>query len=139
MLSLRLQCLQERLRGLLSVPLRIVLCPAPEIRTCLFKSVRSLPAEFLVRTGRVRCEIQNVTSPACNHLVRKIAANCCAEGFDHVVHGAAFSGSEIPCAHTWVLLAEVIEGNQVPRGEIENVDVVADGSAIFRGVVYFPC
>lgn len=50
-------------------------------------------------------------------------------------HGAAFAGAEVPGAHARVVCAQVVEGFEVAVGEVEDVDVVADGGAVVGGVV----
>lgn len=57
------------------------------------------------------------------------------EGLDHVIDGAALAGAEVPGAHARVVGAKVIEGDQMAAREVEDVDVVADGGAVFGGVV----
>lgn len=58
-----------------------------------------------------------------------------AEGFDHFEDGAALARSEVPRAGAGVVFAEVVEGDEVAAREVEDMDVVADGGAVFGGVV----
>jgi len=51
------------------------------------------------------------------------------------VDGAAFARAEVPGADAGVVGAEVGEGDGVPAREVEDVDVVADGGAVFGVVV----
>ena len=50
--------------------------------------------------------------------------------------GAPFARSEVPGTYAGMVIAEVIEGDEMALCEVEDVDVVADGGAVFRGVVY---
>ena len=50
---------------------------------------------------------------------------------------AAFAGTEIPGADTGVVGPEVLESHEVAVGEVEDVDVVADGGAVFGFVVWY--
>ena len=43
---------------------------------------------------------------------------------------AAFSRAEVPSTHARFVLAEVFERDEVALGEVEDVDVVADRSAV---------
>ena len=49
---------------------------------------------------------------------------------------ATLSSSEVPGAHAGLVIAKVIEGDEVALCEVEDVDVVADGGAVVGGVVY---
>ncbi len=57
------------------------------------------------------------------------------EGVDHLEHGAAASGSEVPGADAGVGFAEVVESREMAVGEIDDVDVVANGGTVSGGVV----
>jgi len=97
--------------------------------------VFGLPAQLLVRPGRVGGEVEDVSGTAANDLVRQVATDGGGEGLDHLEHGAASAGAQVPRADARVLRAEVVEGNQVTFGQVEDVDVIADGGAVFRVVV----
>ena len=94
-----------------------------------------LPAQLLVRARRVGRQVQHVALPALDDLVGQVAADGVREGLDHVVDGGALAGAQVPGAHAWVVRAEVVEGDEVAAREVEDVDVVADGGAVFGGVV----
>ncbi len=49
--------------------------------------------------------------------------------------GAALACSEVPGAHAGVVIAQVVERDEVTLCEVEDVDVVADGGAVVGGVV----
>ena len=78
------------------------------------------------------------TSPARRggNLVGKFAAGGGGEGVDHLVHGAALSGAQVPGADTGVVGTEVVEGLEVAVGKVQDVDVVTDGGSVV-GVVVF--
>lgn len=142
----RLKLVDELLRRLLPVALRVVLCPAPQILASILKSVLSTPAELGVGAGGVGGEVEDVACAARSDFVRKVAADGGGEGLDHLVDGAALAGAQVPGADTGVVLAEVVEGCEVAVGEVEDVDVVADGGTVLGVVVWggktlvcFPC
>jgi hypothetical protein len=68
-------------------------------------------------------------------LIREIAADGFAEGLDHFKDSGATAGAEVPGAHTGVVGAQVVEGFEVALGEVEDVDIIADGGAVVGGVV----
>lgn len=114
--------------------MRVVAGPEPEILAGLLEGTFGLPAELSVGAGRVSGQVKDVTSATGSNLVGHLAADGVGEGVDHLVDGAALSGSQVPGLDTGVVAAEVVEGLQVAVGEIENVDVVTDGGAV-AGVV----
>ena len=65
----------------------------------------------------------------------QIATDGGGEGLDHLADGAALAGAEVPGADTGVVLTEVVERCEVAVGEVEDVDVVADGGAVLGIVV----
>lgn len=50
-------------------------------------------------------------------------------------NGASLARPEVPGAHAGLVVAEVVEGDEVALCEVEDVDVVADGGAVVGGVV----
>lgn len=77
-----------------------------------------LPVQLLVRPGRVCGKIQNITGPAANDLVRHISPHGGAEGLDHVEDRTALTGSQIPGSYARVMIAEVVEGEEVALREV---------------------
>jgi hypothetical protein len=130
-----LQSLEELSRWLLAVSLRVVLRPQPEILTGLLEGTLSLPAELLAGAAWVGGQVQDVAGTARSNLVGLVLADGRGEGLDHLVHGAAATGSQVPCAHARLVGAQVVEGFQVAVGQVQDVDVVTDGGAITRVVV----
>lgn len=120
---------------LLAVALRVVVGPAPEILARALHGQLRLPVELLVGEGRVGRQIQHITLAAGNHLVGQIAADSLGEGLDDVEDGAAAAGAKVPGLDTGLVLAQVLQGGEMAAGEVENVDVVADGGSVLRGVV----
>lgn len=130
-----LQRIQELLRRLLPVPLRVVLRPPPQVLTRILQRPLRLPSQFLIRSRSIRRQVQHIARSSRGDLIRQIASHSMAESLDHVVHRAALTRSQVPGAHTRVLGPQMVESNQVALGEVEDVDVVADRGAVFGGVV----
>lgn len=127
----------KELRGrVLAITLGVVADPAPEILASLLQCLLSLPVELLVGQGWVGSKIENIALASGDNIVGQIAADNMAESLDHLKDGAATAGTEVPGLNTRLVLAEVVEGAQVALGQIDNVDVVADGGTVSRGVVY---
>lgn len=115
---------------LLSVALWVVLGPPPEVGAGVLESVGGFPSKLLVRTRWVCCKVEHVTGPAWSDFVGKITTYGFAEGLDHVVDGRTSASTQIPCAYTWLVGAQVVQGNKMPFCQIEDVNVVTDRSAI---------
>lgn len=131
-----LELLNKLLRRLLPVTLRVVLSPAPQILASILKSELGTPAELGVGTGSVSGKVEDIACTAGSDFVGKVAADGGGEGLDHLVDGAALAGAQVPGADAGVVLAEVVEGCEVAVGEVEDVDVVADGGAVLGVVVW---
>lgn len=58
------------------------------------------------------------------------------ESLDDVENRATFSRPEVPSTDARVVIAEVVESDEMTLCEVENVYVVADGGAVVGGVVY---
>jgi len=119
----------------LSVALRVVLDPSPEVVAGLLHGKLGLPVELLVGEGGVGSKVEDISLSSGADLIGKITADDLAEGLDDLEDGAATARTQVPCLDTGLVLAEVVEGHQVTAGEIDDVDVVTNGSAIARGVV----
>jgi hypothetical protein len=132
----RLDSLQQLSGRILSVTLGVVLDPSPEVFTSLLHGELSLPVELLVSQGGVGSKIKHVSLSSGADLVGKITANNLAECLDNLKDGAATTGTKVPCLDAGLVLPQVVEGDKVAAGEVDNVDVVADGCAVARGVVY---
>lgn len=135
---LLLQSIKERLWWLLSVSLRVVLGPPPQIRASILQRALRLPAQLLVGSGWVGSQIEHVTCSSADDLVWKIPTHGMTEGLDHVEDSAALAGTQVPCAHARVVRAEVVEGDEVTFCQVKNVDVVADGGTVLGLVVWYP-
>lgn len=118
------------------VALRVVTGPQPEVLAGLLEGALGLPAQLGVGARGVGRQVEDVTGAAGSHLVGQVAADGGGEGLDHLVDGAALAGTQVPGADTGVVVAEIVEGLQVAVGQVQDVDVVTDGGAVVRGVVY---
>lgn len=116
--------------------MRVVLSPAPQILAGVLESVLGTPAKLGVGASGVGSKVEDVTCTARSDLVGQIAADGGGEGLDHLVHGAALARAQVPGADTGVVLAKVVKRCEVAIGEIEDVDVVANGGAILGIVVW---
>lgn len=116
--------------------MRVVLGPAPQVLAGILESELGTPAELGVGAGGVGGKVEDVACTARSDLVGQVAADGGGEGLDHLVDGAALAGAKVPGADTGVLLAEVVERCEVAVGEVEDVDVVADGGAVLGVVVW---
>ncbi|GJC78324.1 hypothetical protein ColLi_01162 [Colletotrichum liriopes] len=130
---------EELGRGVLAVALGVVVDPAPEVLARLLQRLLRLPAELLVGQRGVGREIQHITLASGNNLVGEVAADDVAKGLDHLEHGAAAAGTQVPGLDAGLVLAEVVERGQMTLGQVHDVNVVADSGAVSRGVVWsFP-
>ena len=129
-LTILLQLLQQLRWRALPIPLRIILRPPPQILTRVLQRPLRLPPQLLVRLFRVRRQVQHVPGPPSDDFIGQVSAYGGAEGFDHVKDGAAFACAEVPGSDAGMVIAEVVEGDEVALGEVEDVDVVADGGAV---------
>ena len=135
-LSLGLDGLDQLGGGFLAVALRVVVHPAPEVLAGLLHGELRLPVKLLVGQAGVGSQVEHVTGATVNNLIGKVAADDGAEGLDDLEDGAATAGSQVPGLDAGLVLAEVLKGSKVALGEIDDVDVVTDGSAVTRFVVY---
>lgn len=134
--NIRLGSSQQLRWRLLAVPLGIVVHPPPQILASLFHRQLRLPVQLLIGKRRVRRKVENITLSPGYDLVGKITANDLAEGLDDLEDGAAAAGAQIPSLDAWLVLAEVVEGDKVALGEVENVDVVTNGGSVAGSVVW---
>ena len=130
-----LELIDELLGRLLPVALRVVLGPAPQVLARVLERELGTPAELGVGTGGVGGEVEDVAGAAGGDFVGEVAADGGREGLDHLVDGAALAGAQVPGADAGVVLAEVVESGKVAVGEVEDVDVVADGGTVLGVVV----
>jgi hypothetical protein len=133
--NLLLKLGEELSRGLLAVTLGVVLSPEPEILASLLEGTLSLPAELGVSAGGVGSEVEDIASATGSDLVGLVLSDSGGEGADHLVDSAAPAGTQVPGAHTGVVGAQVVQGLEVTVCEIQDVEVIADGGTVVRGVV----
>ena len=117
------------------VALRVVLGPLPQVIAGVLESQLRLPAQLLVCECGVGSQVQDIAGAPLDDLVSKVAANGVAESLDHVEHGGAPAGAQVPRLDARVVLTEVVQGNEVTLGQVQNVNVVANGRAVLGGVV----
>ena len=96
-----------------------------------------MPAELLVSPAGVGSQVEDVPGTTRGHFVGEVPADGVLEGIDHLVHGAALPGTQVPGTDTGVVGAEVVEGLQVAIGQVQNVDVVTDGGTVAGIVVFY--
>jgi hypothetical protein len=119
----------------LSVALGVIGHPPPQILARILHSELCLPVQFLVCLGRVGSQIQNITLPSWNHLVGHISTDDLAEGVDNLEDGAATAGPQVPSLDARLLLAEIVQSSKVTFGQINNVDVIANGGTVSGRVI----
>lgn len=81
--------LKQRRGGFLTIPLRIITNPPPQILAGVLERELGLPAQLLVGAGRVGSQVEHVAGSAFDDFVFERAADDLAEGVDHLEHGAA--------------------------------------------------
>ena len=120
---------------LLAVALGVVVHPSPQVLTRLLHGKLRLPVQLLVRQRGVGCQIENIALSTRLDLVGQVPANNLAESLDHLENGAAAARAQVPRLDTGLVLAEVVEGDEVTVGKIDDVDVIANGSSVAGCVV----
>ena len=138
MFGLLLERIQQFSGGILPIPLWIVANPFPKIRAGLFHGKFRLPVKDFVCQRRIGGEIEHVSLSSFDDLVREVTTNNGAERLDDLEHGATAPRAQVDGLDAGMLLAEVVEGDEVTLGEVENVDVVSDGGAVSGGVIWIP-
>jgi len=126
-----LELVQQLLRRLLAVTLRVVLCPLPQVLTRLFQRLLRFPVELGISSRRVSSKVEHITRPALNNLIWQLPANSSTKSFDHLEDCRAFPCAEIPGPDTRMLFAEVIERDEMASCQVIDVDIISDRSAIF--------
>lgn len=120
----------------MSVTLRVVGHPPPQILACILHRELCLPVQFLVGPIGVGSQIQNITLSSRNHVVRHVSTDNLAECIDNLEDGAATTGTQVPSLDARLLLAEVVQSSEVTLGKVNDVDVIANGCTVSRRVVY---
>jgi hypothetical protein len=135
----RLRALLERGHHLggrvLSVALGVIGHPAPQVLAGVLHCQLRLPVQLLVCARGVRRQVENITLSPRHHIVGQVTAHNLAKGLDHLEDRAAPTRSQVPRLNAGLVLAQVVQSNQVALGKINNVNVVADGSAVSGRVV----
>lgn len=133
--NLLLQRLDKFFWWVLVVALGVVLSPPPQVSTGILECKFRLPLQLCVGQRRVRSKVEDVALPTLDDLVGKIATDDFAERLHHVENGGTLASAEIPGFDAGLVFTQVIEGNKVAFGQIEDVYVVADGGSILRRIV----
>ena len=128
--------LHQLFRRLPTITLRVVFDPPPQICTGLLHGMLCLPLELLVGMRRIRRKVKHVALAAFDNLVSQLAANNRAKSIDDLKDGAATARAEVPGFDSGLVVAEVVESNQMTLGEILDVNVIADSGAIARRVIW---
>lgn len=89
----------------------------------------------MICSGRVGGEIQDVPCTSADDGEGQAAAHCSAESFDHMEDCTAFSCAKVPGADAGVVIAQMLERNEVTLGEVEDVDIVADSGTVRGSVI----
>ena len=126
---------EELGRGVLAVALGVVRDPSPEVVAGLLHRELRLPLELLVRASGVGRQVQDVALPALLDLVGQVPADHLAEGLDDFEYRAPTAGAQVPLLDARLVLPQVVQGDQVAPGQVDDVDVVANGGAVARRVV----
>ena len=107
----------QQLRGrLLAVALRVVADPAPQVIASLLHGQLGLPLKLLVGQSRVGSQVKDIALAATYDFIWQIAADDFAESLDDLKNSAATSRAQVPGLDSRLLLAKVVEGNQVAAG-----------------------
>lgn len=122
----------------MAVALGVVRDPSPQVLAGLLHRELRLPLQLLVRPRRVGRQVQHVALPAALDLVGEVLADHLAEGVDDLEDGAPAAGAEVPRLHARLIIPQVVQGDQVTFGQVDDVDVVADSRAVSGGIVCWP-
>jgi hypothetical protein len=113
--------------------------PPPQIRTCILERELRLPAQLRIRPCRIGCQIQHVARSPPDDFIWQLPSHSITECFDHLEDSAATPRAEVPGSDAGVDISEVVECSEVPFGEINYVDVIADGGTVAGFVVWRRC
>lgn len=133
--ALFLQRLQQLRRRGLAVALGVVADPPPKVLAGVLHLPLRLPVQLLVGQARVGRQVEHVTLPPLDDIVGQVATHDLAERLDHLEHRGATAGAQVPRLDAGLVLAQVVESDQMALGEVAHVNVVADGGAITGGVI----
>ena len=106
-----LQSLHELSWWSLTITLRVVLSPSPQVLTSIDQGPLCLPAQFFVGAAWITGQIQNISCSSANNLVWKIPSNRFGESFDHLKDCRPFTCAQVPGSNTWVVVTQVVQGS----------------------------
>ena len=125
---------RDDFNGLALVTLGVVLLPVPGVTAHFFDAILSLPAEFVECFLRVAVAGGNVACATWLDAVWNLDVVDFFECFYDVEHGVAVTCAQVVNGES-ALAFNSLEGAHVARGEVADVDVVADAGAIWSVVV----
>lgn len=131
-----LDSFEQSRRRVLAVALGIVAYPPPQIIAGIFEGELGLPPQLLVGARWVGGQVKNVACSPRNDFVLELMADDLAESIDHLEDSGPAPRAQVPCSHSGLLLSKVVQGCEMALGEIDDVNVVADGGTVSGGVVY---
>lgn len=134
--AVRLQLVEQLLRRLLAITLRVVLGPLPQIDTRVLERLLRLPSKLVIGTLCLCCKVEHVTSTTPDNVVFELFATGGLESVNHIIHGRASAGAQVPRAHTGLLVANIVEGDQVTTRKVMDVQVVPDSGTVLGIVVW---
>jgi hypothetical protein len=130
-----LESFEQLLRRILTIALRVIADPFPQVGASILKSEFRLPVQLLICTGWVGCQIKHIACTSSNNFILELMADNFAERIDHLKDSAATSRPQIPSSNARLLLSEVVKSSEMTFGEIDHVDIIADGCAVSGFVV----
>lgn len=80
-------------------------------------------------------QVEDVTGATLLDFVGQFATDDGVEGLDDLEDSGAAAGAKVPGLDAGLLLAEVVEGDEMTSGEVKDVDIVSNGCAVARVVV----
>ena len=125
---------RDDFNGLAFVTLGVVLLPIPGVTAHFFDAILSLPAEFVECLLRIAVASGNVACTTRLDAVWNLDVVDLFECFYDVENGIAMTCTQVINSES-ALAFNSLEGAHVARGEVADVDVVADAGAIWSVVV----
>mmetsp|Transcript_1210 Transcript_1210/g.2838 ORF Transcript_1210/g.2838 Transcript_1210/m.2838 type:complete len:388 (+) Transcript_1210:157-1320(+) len=117
-----------------AIAVGIVGDPFPRGRAHILEAPFRLPAEEILRLGRVRVHHGHVSRASWRNLVGDGLATRLLKGLDHVQHRVARAGAQVDDKGAR-LFSELAHRGHVPQGQVDDVDVVTHARAVVGGVV----
>ena len=110
--------------------------PGPAVAAHVRERALCRPTERFFRAFGTGLEFRYVSRTPLNDLVRDGDACCGFESFDHITHAQALARAEVQGLGVGGFdLKKVLHSSSMGLGQIHHMQVVADASAVRRGVV----